>query len=476
MRAANAVGLVLERARWPFHRFAATTAGVTAVVAVFSTSPHSVVVLALMAALSVGFAYTIFGCGGAIRVGRAFSILTLLAVAIYWAQKITLPEYMGFSGGLGVGTDDSYFYSLAVSNLPADFPVRSYFLLVDHPYAKLLRLVSKTEEYLAIEVHPLDLLVVNVAFLALLAPCVREIIFGVTGDERAADACYWMTLFCPFIAANGLVLIRDGIVTSAFALAIFALLRRQWLLLIMAVGFATWLRIQHGILIAFVVGVIWLVSGPRERIMGLVGKRLLALGAIALLSVVVVAGLWTQLNFAEIAAKLAGVDFARQAFLDTFFAQAMSLDSGTSTYATITQLPWYGRLPLSFLFFFGLPYFQPASVHVDGVLVPRYVLHSVFGVLFCIYIGYFVRGTLRAIRERHRFMISVVAIYLVSIALVAQFSMQPRHKIPLMVLFYIVVAFGALKTNVHEKHVGYAASLAMGFFVLIYNAYIEQVA
>ena len=50
-----------------------------------------------------------------------FVFYAALTLGLYQWQLVVNPEYFGFSGGLGVGGDDSFFYSLAAPQLPANF-------------------------------------------------------------------------------------------------------------------------------------------------------------------------------------------------------------------------------------------------------------------------------------------------------------------------------------------------------------------
>ncbi|MHA1285595.1 MAG: hypothetical protein ACTSQP_24080, partial [Promethearchaeota archaeon] len=85
-----------------------------------------------------------------------FSIYIIITVIIYWIQYLTFPEYHGFSGDLGFGTDDRYFYEEAVFGA-----TYRGFRLNLHPYSLFLRgfvyLISIFKE-----LHPIDLLFVNV--------------------------------------------------------------------------------------------------------------------------------------------------------------------------------------------------------------------------------------------------------------------------------------------------------------------------
>src|SRR5688500_15810836 len=83
-------------------------AGVLAVAGVLAISPHSLLTLSATTLFIVPVARLILGPSEILHGLKALISYVLVAVVIYVAQLAALPEYYGFSGGLGVGTDDSY--------------------------------------------------------------------------------------------------------------------------------------------------------------------------------------------------------------------------------------------------------------------------------------------------------------------------------------------------------------------------------
>ena len=72
-------------------------------------SPHSVFVFFWWAVLMVAAHRLMFGTRDLSSALLVYVFYGFLALVMYQTQLWTNPSYYGFSGGFGVGTDDSYF-------------------------------------------------------------------------------------------------------------------------------------------------------------------------------------------------------------------------------------------------------------------------------------------------------------------------------------------------------------------------------
>jgi hypothetical protein len=465
----SAVGLI-EGRRWLDGReriseCAWSVLGLLLIVTVALVSAQTLITLAVSLVLSQLLARVLLEREERANVARSLLVYSSVVVLLYLLQRAALPEYYGFSGPPWIGTDDSYFFSLGSPDLPADFPVRKGYFLREDTYGGLLRLFGDLFYGWFGSVHPLDLSLINVSLVALLPSAVAATVRTLDGNEAAAQFGRRAALWCPFLLANSTVLVRDGLIAAAYAIAIYSVLRRRYLVTLLCVGFASYLRLQHGVLLA---GVLWLVvtaiwaSGRREPV-----RWLLALWIVPALF----AGfaLFVLLQ-TDIAGLLLSNSFFRQDFLQTFIVEGAQRDSGTSTFYQINQLPWVLRLPLALAFYFVSPLVDLSRLINSSLFIPRDYMFGLFGLLMIVYAALFARGAIRAFAERRFVLIALIVGYAVSLLAVSQGSMQLRHKVPLLVMFYIVTAIGAARhTDKRVQSAVLIVALALGAVQILFN-------
>lgn len=407
-------------------------------------------------------------------VARSLLVYSSVVVLLYLLQRAALPEYYGFSGPPWIGTDDSYFFSLGSPDLPADFPVREGYFLREDTYGAFLRLFGDSLYRLFGSVHPLDLTLMNVSVVALLPSMIAKTVRVIEGGEAAADFARRASLWCPFLLANSTVLVRDGLIATAYAVAIYAVLSRRYIVTVVCVVFAAYLRLQHGLLLA---GILWLIATAMWATGSASGGAALRPRSVQLLL-----ALWmvpTLLGGAallfvlqtDMAGLLLSNSFFRQDFLQTFIVEGAARDSGSSTFYQINQLPWVVRLPLALAFYFVSPLIDLSRLLDASVFVPRDYMFALFGVLMIGYAALFTRGTIRAFAGRRFVLIAMIVGYGISLLAVSQGSMQLRHKVPLLVLFYVVTAVGCAR---HPDKRAQTAAILLAFLLgtvqILFNA------
>jgi len=239
------------------------------------------------------------------------------------------------------------------------------------------------------------------------------------------------------------------------------------------VAFAAYLRLQHGLLLA---GIVWLVAtamwaSGRDGSSGLGRKTMRSLLALWTIPAVLASAALLLVVQSDIAGVLLSNSFFRQDFLQTFIVEGAARDSGSSTFYQINQLPWVARLPLALAFYFVSPLIDLSRLIDASVFVPRDYMFALFGLLMVGYAALFARGAIRAFTERRFVLIAMIVGYGVSLLAVSQGSMQLRHKVPLLVLFYIVTAAGFARHA--DKRVQTAAILLaflLGSVQILFNA------
>jgi hypothetical protein len=459
----------LSHAPWRRVCWAASLGAATATLA---TSPHSIISLTVYFAMFLAALYLIERRLDVAAACGVFSFYVLATLMLYWTQRWALPEYHGFSGGLGVGTDDSFFFSISSPVLPEEFPVRSNYYVSTHPYGLLLRLFSEPMYRLYGSIHPLDLLFLNSAGLALMPFLVLKATRLITNEEKTAQLAFVLSLVCPFTLANGVILIRDGLMATLFIGALYGLVSRRFVLMsVMLLGAAV-LRLPQAIMF---VGSLWMIAmlawyGGRP-VPGVWRPGWLSMSALLIAPFAVV--LTTYLYFGPVLIdRLSVVEgLFRETFLNEFVLSQASRDQGTATFYAINQLALPLRLPLAFLFYFGAPHLALDTLVISGSLIPRQVLAALFALVFILYAGFFVRGTIRAWDSGNALLLGSILTYCVDLLILSQASMQVRHKVALLPLFYIIIAYGLRYRQRDAVIVGLVASFGVGALELLFNGY-----
>ncbi len=397
-----------------------------------------------------------------------FFFYAVLAVCLYEWQLLVIPGYFGFSGGLGVGTDDSYFYSLAAMDLPADFPVREYYWLRSHHYSDVLKIFSGLFTALYSDSHPLDLILFNVLGLSLVPFFSEKVAFLATNDSRTARFTFWTTLICPFLLANGLILIRDGWIAMLYIGAFYFLMTRQYLLLVGMLLGTFFLRMESGLLLMFSVVLYGSMVGrlySSEIADVTQGWRSVPI-ILAILTGLLILGIFVV---AVIGIDQIGVmaitRFYRVDFLESFIAQTNGVGGG-GTFYKINQLPWFFSIPLGCIFFLGSPFFTVRELMLDGNFIPRMLLANLFSIMFIWYFVYFSSAMVRILKGSNSVITILAFIFLIDVLVLSQASMQIRHKIALMPLFYVILGYGYVYRRTISVVVG---SLFVSISVVLVN-------
>jgi hypothetical protein len=225
------------------------------------------------------------------------------------------------------------------------------------------------------------------------------------------------------------------------------------------------------LLLASLVGYVAMIESAGHRDTGQVAARwrsaptmfaIFAMPIVLLVGGVMLIGPETVIN---VAVQLV----YREDFLETFIGASTATGSD-GTFYKINQLPWFISVPLGFLFFIGSPFFTLSGLVSNGEFIPRMVLANVFGVLFIFYFAFFIRGLMRVVTAGNAVMSVLVIIFLVDVLLLSQASMQIRHKVALMPLFYVITAYGFVYKRSVPWFAGLAASIGLMFVTVGANA------
>lgn len=359
-----------------------------------------------------------------------YSFYSFLIVAMYLLQYWGFPEYFGFSGGLGIGTDDALFYSQVATSLPSNFPVRVDWV---YPYAQLLRIVTW---WYPVK-HPLDILFFNAIPLVLIPPLTQRVAVLLSGQEVVGKTAYKLIVFCPFLLSNGLILIRDGWIAMAFIGAILFFVKGKYAMMTLLVALTFYLRIASALVLFSVLMAFAMLKLVHKR--G-VNKLIYFVGVLVGIGVAAFLLYPSVDRYLEVKGIYNNIVF-RKNYLSFMQLSVQASSSVDSISLWIYQQSSWIRVPFGFVYYFMSPFFMPGFIR-KGIFIPRALLSSVFAVLFVFYLKYFIQAIFKTWSNRSINWSVVILTYLTSTLALSQISIQLRHKVMLLPLFYITVAYG----------------------------------
>ncbi|MCS3643326.1 hypothetical protein [Salinibacter ruber] len=382
-----------------------------------------------------------------------YLLYSSLIIAAYYVNYWTFPGFYGFTPGEIAGTDDSYFYSLVASSIPQDFPVRPGYYLSNHPYEFLMEWVSPHSI-----THPFDILFFNAVGAVFIPVYTRMLAYEITKDRRIAQLAFWLIALCPFMLNYTIILVRDGWTAALFAGSIVFYMRRQFGRAAVLGSILFFLRIASGLQLLLVIGLLTLYYFSRFDSVRVQTAYIFGT-ATASIAAVVISYPYLEYLIVKYGGGFIGLLF-RENFLDVLQGMQPS-----SFFVIINQQPIYLRLPLAFLFFISFPFFVTENMFVQGEFVWRVALKCVYALLFIVYFKWLVQGAIRLLQKEYLLPRMMFFAFSVLILLLSQASMQLRHKVMVMPLFYILVAYGYHRSTRFGRQLG----LIGGFAVAVLN-------
>ena len=372
----------------------------------------------------------------------AMTVVHAASLVLYAVQFISLPDYIGFSGGLGVGTDDYFFYTTGATDIDGWFLARRYYLNSPFFYSTILGVVLDGFYTLFGYNHPLQAILLNNAGLALTPIFARGLMARFAMSARSQDLAFLLCLFGPFLIANGAILIRDGWITACTIGTVASLLSKRWLLAAALFVVALAMRLESAVLIlgnAFVMaGVLWATSLDSQN-----SSVKIHVARVAFLVTLALSSIAAVFVFPEALISLsADVVLGRPEYVADFIRSRAVQEGGTTTLYQIAQQPFPVRQILGFIFFFGAPFLALENIVVDGVFVLRALLTNLSSIVFIVTLPLFVNAVLGRRLWDCRGCIALLVIFVVDIFVLAEFSMQIRHKSSIIPLYYSLVAIG----------------------------------
>jgi len=389
-----------------------------------------------------------------------FVFYSQLAILLYLTQYITLPEYMGFSGPRGIGTDDRTFFIGATA---PQSPWSHY------SFSTILRIVARCLPVYQVDL--LDLLFFNVLGLSFIPLFTSRVAHLLTNDNKVAKLAYRFSMFCPIIMANGLVLIRDGWTALLFIASLYFFLENKYFLFIGTTILLFYLRPASGVQF-LVAAALFIYLRIRESVHYGYGRNFIAVLILLVSFITLVVILFPYIETYAVQKGIienGSIILFRRNYIETFVKEEVESRGEFSALYFLYNQPWYIRISLGFLFFWGAPFFSVSQWFFNGMVIPRSILSQLFALLFLFYSRYFIQAVFYLCKNRNLKMRVVLIIFLFLLIIVSQSSIQVRHKTMLMPIFYVITAYGALYKEKIGTRLGIIASITLFCIEAIYN-------
>ncbi|MEN8251857.1 MAG: hypothetical protein ABFS32_23250, partial [Bacteroidota bacterium] len=181
-----------------------------------------------------------------IRNYLVLQLYVLLALLLYQAQLVIMPDWNGFSGMYGtVGTDDSRYYAGVADDISSIPTIARGYIGMDHSFVKFLNVLYPFKI-----THPLTILIPNLLGIGLVPYFTYRTSYSLTSDHKTSKTAYILVMICPVILSNGLILMRDGWTAILIIAGIYYLLEKRIFQYIIAFLLLSYLRLGSSILLA----------------------------------------------------------------------------------------------------------------------------------------------------------------------------------------------------------------------------------
>ncbi len=388
-----------------------------------------------------------------------FCIYTIVAIGIYWMQFYQFPVNNGCTGaGIHGGTDDLFYYQEAIHNGISYRGDRSNFM---HPYSRFLQAFSYL---IGIYKKPklLDLLFVNILAFSFIPVITRKVAEFLNFNEQSAKLTFLMSAICPIMIINGLVLVRDGWTAMLLILSIYFLLNKKLILLFLSIALTFYLRVSSaGIVLLFILTILFFADKkelPRYKF----ENRAFYITLVVIFLIINISAIIYFLKFTTLLDNL----IFRKDFLSFIKETSNSKSAANFIYNLTPAL----RIPLGFFFYLGSPFLSMSDIWYKSFITITPLLEQIFPFLFIVYFILFIQFIGLFIRMKKNSIMSLLFIsFLISILILSQLSMQPRHKTMVMPVFYLIVGYGSQSADRKTKILGFSIIACLFVLEMIYN-------
>lgn len=374
------------------------------------------------------------------KVTYTYAKMLFICLLLYLIQYLTFPRTIGLTIGHlidSAGTDDVFFYGQAAIDFPSNYPFRGLpggdFSSLDG-YAKVLRLF-------AIMFHvfypncPIDLLGFNVAVMSLLPFYTVKILKHYTIKKSTENFLDILICLCPFLVSNGLVLVRDGIITVLFCIFFLNYIENKWMKMIIALVGIALLRLGTFFIIFIVLGLNVFYRSLRH----LRKKQIINIILFILFGVILLV-CFKNYFIDYYISKMGGKSVSRQFLIESALGSATKMGINKTEYYSVLSMSPILKIPLSTIVFFVAPMFDINMVVLERHFIIRnFLFNVVYPIVFSFSLPFFVCGIVMLIRKKDKILLMV---YFSTLILLAVISIQIRHKTLIMPLYYIICMVG----------------------------------
>lgn len=276
--------------------------------------------------------------------------------------------------------------------------------------------------------HPLELVIFNllgVVFLPFLGWGIASKI-NPSITKINLKLIFLFILFCPFIGSNTLIIMREGWVATFILIGLLSFLKKKYFYLILAFLGLLYLRPASSIILISLLVPLHLRNTANTK-------------KIFFISIVPLIFLSVFNFFNDFFLNLGITGLIRTEFIESLL---FDLDPNSTIYKIFNLgLPFNIILLPTFFFFVPFPDFSI----IYSEIIPRHFLEKIISPIYNIFpmsaLIYFIQKKRKNIYGR-----SILYGYIYSIIVISLMSLQVRHKVMVMPLFYIL-AFTFFKPN-----------------------------
>jgi hypothetical protein len=374
-------------------------------------------------------------------------------IIIYFIHISVLPNFYGFSGPLGIGTDDLNFFQ-EISSIHVNQPNNYIFYKEAHSFALFIDFI-----YPFPISHPLNVLFINLLGVSFIPYLTYKISWQIFKEEHISNNAFLLVSICPFILANGLIFVRDAWTVTLFLACVYHLLKSNSIKFLLFFALLAYIRLASAMLIFFV-ALFYL-----KNILNISHSIWVRLSYfLAIISILLISA---YISFTYLSDYLLakGVNtLFREEFVQEFYGRLFK----DSLIYKIYSLPPLLRIPISFLFFFFGPFIR-LNFYTEGIFnIRTAMMNCLSPLLFLGYYFFFFRGVFYAFIIKNKELKKIIFIIITLIFIISQISIQFRHKTIVYPFIYIIVAYGFDNYNKLSKQLGYAVASLIALVQIAY--------
>lgn len=350
---------------------------------------------------------------------------------------------------LGHGADDRMYENMASGNYNLNSVIS---------YSRLLRLFTFKDLFNQIPSF-YSLLSVNCLFHALGASAIFSVTRKLNLGSFSEKFSFYSYLFFPILLIDGLTLMRDGVIASLVIILTSQLISKSFLLSLknlITIFSLSYLRLGSGLLFLFASFTSWFLTLKKIR---LTYRGLIITILFLILGFVFFKDIWEYLKWKEI--------------FNNFIVRAPMVDfiinnSPESNFMKILKMPPGLQQIGLFLYFLFAPLSSPLNLFRNDTYLffsALFSIWNIFSIKLCIQDFFYQINNYKLLKNKNYFRILVF--FLISTYVIANYSIQLRHK-SFLIPFQIILTAHSLKRNkVFDYSLSWIGSLFYSLMIIL---------